>query len=134
VRRTLRIPADLAELAPVRHLLADALERRGWSDDDAWRVLLAVQEALVNAVEHGSTAGDVVEVRISVRRDRAHVRLRDGGRPGASSPSGPAVAPPAGQAHGRGRLIMQALADAVDSRASGSGTRVGLAFLRRSPG
>ncbi len=120
-RRTLWIPADLASLAPVRHLLAEALERRGWSRDDGWRVLLVVQEALVNAVEHGSTAGDLVEVRLSVGGDRARVRLRDRGRPGVPSPSGPVVAPPAGQPHGRGRLIMEALADGVDSRPSGSG-------------
>lgn len=129
-RRTLRIAADLAALAPVREFLADVLERRGWSREDVWRVVLVVQEALVNAVEHGSTAGDRVEVRLSVGRDRASVRLRDRGRPGLPSPSGPVVAPPADQAHGRGRLIMAALADAVDSRPSGSGTRVSLAFHR----
>jgi anti-sigma regulatory factor (Ser/Thr protein kinase) len=130
-RRTLVIPADLAALAPVRRALAEALERRGWSRDDAWRVLLAVQEALVNAVEHGSTAGDAVEVRFAVRRDRAQVWLRDAGRPGAAPPSGPVAAPPPGQTHGRGRLIMRALADGVESRPAGSGTQVGLAFLRR---
>jgi anti-sigma regulatory factor (Ser/Thr protein kinase) len=131
-RRTLLVRAELTALAPVRRLLGDALECRGWSDDDAWRVLLAVQEALVNAIEHGSIAGDLVEIRFAVRRDRAHVRLRDRGRPGIPSPCGPVVAPPARQTHGRGRLIMAALADAVDCRASGSGTRVGLAFLRGS--
>jgi anti-sigma regulatory factor (Ser/Thr protein kinase) len=130
-RRTLVIPADLEALAPVRRLLAGALERHGWSPDEAWRVLLAVQEALVNAVEHGSTAGGHVEVRFAVRRDRAHVRLRDAGRPGSSPPSGPVAAPPAGQTHGRGRLIMRALSDGVDCRPAGSGTQVGLAFLRR---
>jgi anti-sigma regulatory factor (Ser/Thr protein kinase) len=131
-RRTLRVPADLAALAPVRRVLADALERRGWGRDDVWRVLLVVQEALVNAVEHGSTSGDLVEVRLSIGRDRARVRLRDRGRPGTPSPSGPVVVPPAGQTHGRGRLIMAALADAVDSRPSGPGTRVSLAFRRRA--
>ncbi len=131
-RRTLQIPADLAALPPVRHLLADVLERRGWSREDVWRVVLVVQEALVNAVEHGSSAGDVVEIRLSVGRDRARVRLLDRGRPGVPSPSGPIVIPPAGQTNGRGRLIMWALADAVDSRPSGTGTRVRLAFHRRA--
>ena len=131
-RRTLRLPADPASLAPVRHLLADAIERRGWGRDDIWRVVLAVQEALVNAVEHGSVEGAPIEVRLSVGRDRACVRLRDRGRPGVPSPCGPAVAPPAAQTHGRGRLIMASLADAVDSRPAGSGTRVELAFQRRA--
>ena len=130
-RRTMRLPADLTSLAHVREALAQALERRGWGPEDVWRVVLVVQEALVNAVEHGSTAGDLVEVRFAVGRDRARIRLRDRGRPGVPSPSGPIVVPPAAQAHGRGRLIMQALADTVDSHASGSGTQVSLAFRRR---
>jgi anti-sigma regulatory factor (Ser/Thr protein kinase) len=130
-RRTLRIPADLAALAPVRDLLAGALERRGWSREDVWRVLLVAQEALVNAVEHGSTSGALVEVRFAVGRTRARIRIRDAGRPGATSPSGPAVTPPAGQAHGRGRLIMEALADASRSRPSGAGTEVSLLVLNR---
>ena len=129
-RRTLRIPADLAALAPVRDLLAEVLERRGWSREDVWRVVLAAHEALTNAVEHGSTSGALVKVRFAVGRTRARMWIRDGGRPGGRSPIGPAVVPPVGQPHGRGRLLMEALADAVDSRASGPGTRVDLVFLR----
>lgn len=129
-RRTLRIPADLGALPPVRDHIADALERRGWSREDVWRVVLAVHEALTNAVEHGSTSGAPVKVRFAVGRTRARMWIRDGGRPGGRSPAGPVVVPPIGQPHGRGRLIMEALADAVDTRASGPGTRVDLVFLR----
>ena len=133
-RRTLRIPADLAALAPVRTMLAQALERRDWSQADVWRVLLVVQEALVNAAEHGSIEGAPIEVRFAVGRTRARVWIRDGGRPGVRPPSGRAVAPPPSQPHGRGRLIMDALADAFESGRSGTGTQVSLLFLRHPAG
>jgi anti-sigma regulatory factor (Ser/Thr protein kinase) len=131
LRRTLRIPADLASLPRVREILIDGLERQGWGREDVWRALLVAQEALVNAVEHGSTGGGRVEVRLAVGRSRARVWIRDGGRPGVPSPSAPVVTPPPSQAHGRGRLLMQVLADAFESRPAGSGTEVGLLFRRR---
>ena len=96
------------------------------------RALLAVQEALVNAVEHGSLPGAPIDVDVAVDGRRARVRVR-GGRPGSASPSGPPAAPLPSQAHGRGRMIMKALAQRYDTRSSGAGTLVELVFARAHP-
>ena len=126
---TLVLPAELDALARVRNRLAGELCRRMWSADRTWAVLLAVQEALANAVEHGSVPGATIEVVLAVGRRRGFVSVRDGGRPGGSLPMGAPRMPPAGETSGRGRMLMAMLADRCEVRPSGTGTTVDLLFL-----
>ena len=58
----LRVPADLTAVAFVRSAIACVLEREEWPAESAGRVLLASNEALTNAIEHGSPSGAAVEV------------------------------------------------------------------------
>ena len=75
----LRLAADLASVAVVRDSLARVLRCQGWGEELHPLVLLAVSEAVANAIEHGSTSEATVDVLLSVDRDGAVVRVTDGG-------------------------------------------------------
>lgn len=132
VHSCLRVPADLAVVTFVRSALAAVLAREEWPADGAARMLLASTEAVTNAIEHGSPAGGAVEVELTVSVERAEVRVLDQGRPGIACPIIPDEAPPVTSPRGRGLLIISRLADDVDVRAAGLGTRVSAGFLRAS--
>ena len=130
---TERVPADLDALAGVRDRLAAALAAERWSDDAAIRVMTASTEALANAVEHGSGPGARVEMAFRVTRRAAAVRVTDAGR--LESPAeldDEPEAPSEASTHGRGRLLMRALADEVRIRHRGLGTEVRLGFGRHA--
>jgi anti-sigma regulatory factor (Ser/Thr protein kinase) len=124
------VPAELGALSAVRATLADALAGWGWDDERTACVLLATQEALVNAVEHGSERGGTIVLRFRVDEATASVRVRDRGLRGTARRAGQRLAPPVDQLHGRGCLIMAALAERCAHVASGSGTEVRLDFRR----
>lgn len=49
-------------------------------------MLLAVDEAVLNAVEHGFSAGAMVEIEMTITPEWATVQVADQGRLGASMP------------------------------------------------
>jgi anti-sigma regulatory factor (Ser/Thr protein kinase) len=124
----LRVPAELDSLGEVRETVRDVLERTDWDEERPAEVLLAVTEAVGNAIEHGSLPGKPVHVEITVTDGGASVRVTDEGRPGARLPSGDPVPPPAESTRGRGRVIMRALADRFEVTPAGAGTAVRLEF------
>lgn len=126
----LRVPADLHAVAFVRCAIACVLEREDWPAESAGRVLLASNEALTNAIEHGSPTGGRVDVDLSVTPERADIRIVDQGVPGAPAPSCPSVPPPATSERGRGLLIISRLADDFDMTPAGAGTEVHVGFWR----
>ena len=128
-----RVPADLAALGAVRARLAEALEHERWDADAASRVMTASTEALANALEHGSAPGARVNVAFTVTGRTASVRVIDAGGPGRPSPLDDPAAPPVASTHGRGRLLMQALADEMNVRRRGRGTEVQLGFAAAAP-
>ena len=126
----LRVAAELASIAVIRAALSRALLRHGWDEDLHLLVLLAVGEAVANAIEHGSSADAAVEVALTVTPRWAAVQVVDEGRLGASVPLAEPVPPAAEQLRGRGRLLMNRLADVVRVRSDGHGTSVLLQFGR----
>ena len=86
-------------------------------------VLLALDEAVSNAIRHGSLAGEPVEV--SVERDGRWVEMtvRDAG-PTRRLPRLPAEPPPALQTGGRGLWLILQLVDEVRLQRIGDGTRL----------
>jgi serine/threonine-protein kinase RsbW len=130
VRSDLRVPADMHVVAFVRSAIACVLDREDWPAESAGRVLLASNEALANAIEHGSPAGGLVDVELSVTRDRADVRIVDQGVPGAPTPRLPSGPPPATAERGRGLLIISRIADDFEMVPAGDGTEVHVGFRR----
>jgi anti-sigma regulatory factor (Ser/Thr protein kinase) len=132
----LRLTAGHAALTAGRDAVRDALRLAGWGAEGVELAVLAVDEALANAIEHGSLPGAPVEVRIAVAPDgaTAEVRVTDRGRPGARPPRGIPPPPPPTSDHGRGLIIMGALADELEIRRAGRGTRLRLRFARPAAG
>ncbi len=126
----LRVPADLQAVAFVRSAIACLLEREDWPAESAGRVLLASNEALTNAIEHGSPDGGLVEVELVVTYERADIRIVDEGVPGAAIPRLPSDPPPITAERGRGLIIISRLSDDFDMAPVGDGTQVRVGFWR----
>ena len=125
-----RVAAHIASVVEVRDALTAAFQAGGWPDELMPLVVLAVGEALANAIEHGSSPGAAVEVAVTIRPDWATVRVADEGRVGAAVPLVAPARPPATKTRGRGLLLMLDLAEQVEVDAAGAGTSVLLRFAR----
>jgi anti-sigma regulatory factor (Ser/Thr protein kinase) len=131
IAETLGVPAGDEAARVVLRRVGFALREAGWPARARADVALAVDEAVQNAVEHGSVPRAPIEVRIEAAPDRARVIVADRGRPGATTPEDAPPTPGVHDVRGRGRLIMRALADDVRwQRGPRAGTRVELVFSR----
>jgi anti-sigma regulatory factor (Ser/Thr protein kinase) len=126
----LHLPVHPSTPGEVRRQLRRWLDALGWPREHAEDLLLAVDEAVSNAVEHAypdpipaqtHRDGPRVELCVSdtTATDDTHrvvVSVTDQGRwkPRAVSPG----------SRGRGLQMMRALAESLDVTATGSGTRV----------
>ena len=125
-----RVAAQLASITEVRGVLSGMFSTGGWPDDLMPLVVLAVSEALANAIEHGSAPDAAVEVAVTVRPNWAVVRVVDEGRVGAAVPLVTPLRPPPTHTRGRGLLLMLDFAERVEVGAAGSGTSILLRFTR----
>jgi anti-sigma regulatory factor (Ser/Thr protein kinase) len=118
------INARPTELAPARHRMRAWLADMGVDDDAREEILLAVGEAVANAVEHGSSDGaQVVRLEACAEDDELIVSISDSGQwqPGLEGFF---------TGRGRGHALMHALADAIDVDGDHNGTIVTLRFAR----
>ncbi len=122
------LPASAASLEPARATVRRALRAGGWRPEAVEPVVLAVSEALGNAVQHGSEPGARIVLAMSVTGRRARVRVIDHGRSGALCPEVPPAPPAPSSEHGRGLIIMAAIARSVSVRRRVRGTEGRLAF------
>jgi len=123
------LPGTPAAASKARVAFAKFVEPLPLGADAADGILLAVGEALANAVEHGSPRGqaDRVTLLAQWRRGRLEVAVQDEG-PGfdpAAVPEPPTV-PTAHSQRGRGLFLMRQFAAAVDFEFSHGGTTVRL--------
>lgn len=111
----LRLPARLRSLRPTRHALAYWLHRAGADAATATTLVLAVNEAVANAVEHAYQPGSG-EVNIEARVDDGaiEVRVRDRGT----------WRPRRDVGGGLGLHLMERLVDDVAVDTTGGGTTV----------
>ncbi|HTI33950.1 MAG TPA: ATP-binding protein [Miltoncostaea sp.] len=123
---SVRLAASPDAAPRVREWVCAELRRADWPASCRADAALAVDEAVQNAVEHGSEPDAEIRVALAVEGDVARIRVRDRGRPGAAPPTGPLVAPGDDAIRGRGRLIMANLADVDWQPADGGGTEVRL--------
>ncbi|HZD02497.1 MAG TPA: ATP-binding protein [Actinomycetes bacterium] len=113
------IPSSSRFLPRVRHAVGRAL--RGLPRDTVDDVLLVLDEAVSNAIRHGSRGGEPVEVTVRVDDDWIDIRVRDCG-PTSRLPRVPAAAPHTLATGGRGLWLIKELVDEVRLRRAGEGT------------
>lgn len=116
--------AELKNGRLVREALQKAYRRAGVDEEAAHDFMLAVSEAFSNAICHGSSRpGDAIEVRLSVGTEGALVSLKYRGEPFAA---GTPRLPDDGSTNGRGRYLIQILADRVEYEFNQGWTRAEL--------
>jgi anti-sigma regulatory factor (Ser/Thr protein kinase) len=100
-------------------------ELRGVAADVADDVLLALDEAVGNAIRHGSRGGRPVLVSLDVDDGWVHMSVRDHG-PTAELPCLPVGPPPSMALGGRGLWLISQLVDEVRLERAGRGTVLSL--------
>jgi serine/threonine-protein kinase RsbW len=124
----LTLPPTSSCLPDLRRAVARTLE--DVDEAAAADVLLALDEAVSNAIRHGSGAGAPVVVSVERDGDWVEMTVRDGG-PTPRLPRLPAEPPPALQTGGRGLWLILQLVDEVRMQRVGQGTEL---TLRRRVG
>ena len=111
---SLRVRADTAELGRVRARVAAWAEAAGLAENAARRLVLAVDEAVANAIEHGMAPSSRVVVSADVGRRRLTVTVRYRGPrfdPLTAATPGTATALRQRAAHGYGLHLIRSLVD-----------------------
>lgn len=117
----LTLPPTSSCLPDLRRTVAGMLG--GVDDEVVADVLLALDEAVSNAIRHGSLAGEPVAVSVWSDGEWVEMTVHDGG-PTPRLPRLPAEAPPALQTGGRGLWLILQLVDEVRLQRVGGGTRL----------
>ena len=114
------ITAD--HLSDIRHQLASWLQSAAVPDEQVADIVLSVNEACANSIEHGYRARKPGKVRIDGENDgaRVHLKVTDGGSWKTAS-----IDP---GARGRGLLLIRAVSDWLEMDCTPSGTTVDMSF------
>jgi PAS domain S-box-containing protein len=110
------------QVAELRHELAHWLGSAGVAEERMADIVLAVNEAVANCIEHGYQGRKPGKVRVAGDNDgaRAHLTVADDGewRPAAADPG----------VRGRGLLLMRAVSDWLELDCTAKGTTVSMSF------
>ena len=117
---TLRLPLARASARQLRVALAEHLAARGVPRSAARDVLLAADEAFVNAFMHGGDVGGTVTAQADVRGDRVLVTIWDDGCGFDVEALDVRSRPDPQSAHGRGLFLIHHLMDEVEVRSRGA--------------
>ena len=109
--------SDASALVKLRRRARAWLAGCGASTAEALDLVVALEEAVINSIEHGQDARSIVEVRGRYAAGVVELRVRDFGL-WRDLPPGPG--------RGFGFTLMEALTDAVKVERCGTGTRVTL--------
>ena len=117
----LTLPPASSSLPDLRRAVARTLGPV--ADNVVADVLLALDEAVSNAVRHGSRGGEPVLVSVESDGEWVEMSVRDGG-PTSRLPRLPAEPPPVLHTGGRGLWLILQLVDEVRLQRVGDGTRL----------
>ena len=113
---TLNIPADIEAMAQVESLIDSVCAKLGVNEDFYGNVLIAVTEAVTNAIDHGSNKNKMLDVRVLVGDESKEFcfNVKDEGRgfdfTNLEDPTSPDNLL---KENGRGIFLMRNLADEV---------------------
>ncbi|MEV4187355.1 ATP-binding protein [Streptosporangium canum] len=107
---SLRLPRDAASVPVIRQLLDASLCALGVESQIREDIQLMLSEACSNVIQHATPSDDYM-VSTELYRDRCVIKVVDTGD--GFDFSGPRSSPPSTSEHGRGLLIMRALADDI---------------------
>ena len=114
------ITAD--DLSGIRHQVASWLQSATVPDEQVADIVLSVNEACANSIEHGYRERKPGKVRIDGENDgaRVHLKITDGGswKPASTDPG----------VRGRGLLLIRAVSDWLEMDCTPSGTTVDMSF------
>ena len=117
----LTLPPTSSALPDLRRSVAQTLG--DLSQEVVADVLLALDEAVSNAIRHGSRGGEQVQVTVESDDEWVEMTVRDGG-PTPRLPHLPAEPPPVLQTGGRGLWLILQLVDEVRLQRIEDGTRL----------
>ncbi len=119
--RELSVPADLEYLLEAREFADKAAADFGFEPPERAQIKVATNEAVTNAIEHGSrTPGDAIALRAVEEAGALAIYVMDGGR------FVPRMLRGELPERGRGLAFMDLLMDEVEVRPGANGTRVRL--------
>lgn len=125
--RDVWLAAEPAELAETRRLADEAGASYGLAEQDRFAFTFAVNEAVSNAIEHGSPSPDgTIRLRFAARADALVFSVQDFGE---FTPQ--AAAHDELGSRGRGLAFMATMVDELDLCRGSTGTRVRLTKRRR---
>ena len=105
----LNLPREVDSVPAVRRLLRCALSVLHVDRDSGADLEIALTEACANVIKH-ATGADKFEVHLDVGEDRCAIDVLDNGAGFDTAPAGP---PADSSEHGRGLLLIRALAENV---------------------
>ena len=124
---TLNIPADIEAMAQVESLIDSVCAKLGVNEDFYGNVLIAVTEAVTNAIDHGSNKNKMLDVRVLVGDESKEFcfNVKDEGRgfdfTNLEDPTSPDNIL---KENGRGIFLMRNLADEVDFEDGGTSVNI----------
>jgi serine/threonine-protein kinase RsbW len=125
-------PSRSASAVHMRRALRAYLSRQALDASVIYDVVLAAEEAFINAVGHAEVRDGLIRLTARVSDGEASVEIRDGGRGFALRRSDTPPVPDVRRDHGRGVFLMESLMDEVSVSSGRGGTVVRM--VRRLPG
>jgi len=120
-------PPRCASAAQMRQALRAYLSEQALDANVVYDVVLAADEAFINAVSHAEAADDLIRVTACVSESEASVEVRDGGGGFTFRRSDTPPVPDLRRASGRGVFLIESLMDEVSVRSGRRGTIVRMA-------
>lgn len=117
-------PPQGASAAQMRQALRAYLSEQALDATVVCDVVLAADEAFINAVGHAEAADDLIRVTACVSEGEASVEIQDGGGGFTLRRSEPPSVPDVRRVRGRGIFLMKSLMDEVSVRSGRRGTTV----------